>query len=371
VVPTIAPTSPTARHEGDHVIIEIRDDGRGIDVARVRPKAIGGSVELQSEHGRGTTVRIRIPLTLAIISALLVGTAGATFAVPQIGIVELVHVTEEQHHLLESVHGAQFHRLRDSLLPLVALHTLLGLAATSVSDTSSLVVCQVGDTRFGLVVDEVFDTAEIVVKPIGRRVKLLQVNADCTITGDGRVIMILDPAGVAASAAISSRSTSERAAQADAAARRSDDATETVLLFDAGYDVLQAVPLAVVARLEEFTADAFEQADGQYLVQCRGSLMPILPANPATQRGAEVTMRAMALGASDFIAKLAARSGAAHRRGHVWPVHPRRGAHRHGGRWPARLSRGTAARRARARAGRSIECGLGHAGRGRARRSRP
>jgi two-component system, chemotaxis family, sensor kinase CheA len=327
-----------ARHEGGHVIIEISDDGRGIDVARVRQKAIerglvraevaatlsdthvlrfifepgfstadkitnvsgrgvgmdvvrsnieaiGGSVELQSEHGRGTTVRIRIPLTLAIISALLVGTAGETFAVPQIGIVELVRVTEEQHHLLETVHGAQFYRLRDSLLPLVPLHTLLGLPPTTTSESASIVVCQVGDTRFGLVVDEVFDTAEIVVKPIGRLVKHLQVYAGCTITGDGRVIMILDPAGVAASAAISSRSTAERDAQADAAAaaRHADDATETVLLFDAGFDALQAVPLAVVARLEEFAADAFEQADGQYLVQYRGSLMPVLSANPAMQ----------------------------------------------------------------------------------------
>jgi len=327
-----------ARHEGGHVIIEICDDGRGIDVSRVRQKAIerglvraeaaaslsdtqvlrfifepgfstadkvtnvsgrgvgmdvvrsniesiGGSVELQSECGRGTTVRIRIPLTLAIISALLVGTAGETFAVPQIGIVELVRVTEEQRHLVELVHGAQFYRLRDTLLPLVPLHALLGLEATSSSDTSSIVVCQVGDTRFGLVVDEVFDTAEIVVKPIGRLVKQLQAYAGCTITGDGRVIMILDPAGVAAMAAISSRSASQQEAQAEAEAarRRADDATETVLLFDAGYDALQAVPLAVVARLEEFAAADFEQADGQHLVQYRGSLMPILPANPSMQ----------------------------------------------------------------------------------------
>ncbi len=327
-----------ARHEGGHVIIEISDDGRGINVDSVRRKAIerglvradaaaaltdaqvlrfifepgfstadkvtnvsgrgvgmdvvrsnieaiGGSVELHSEHGRGTTVRIRIPLTLAIISALLVGTAGETFAVPQIGIVELVRVTEEQRHLVELVHGAQFYRLRDTLLPLVPLHTLLRLETTSPSETSSIVVCQVGDTRFGLVVDEVFDTAEIVVKPIGRLVKHLQAYAGCTITGDGRVIMILDPAGVASMATISSRSSAERDAQeeAEAARRTADDATETVLLFDAGYEALQAVPLAVVARLEEFAADAFEQADGQYLVQYRGSLMPILPANPAMQ----------------------------------------------------------------------------------------
>ncbi|MBC7562471.1 MAG: chemotaxis protein CheA [Gemmatimonadaceae bacterium] len=328
----------SAHHEGGHVVIEIADDGAGINASRVRRKAIerglvkadvaeampdaqilryifepgfstaeqvtnvsgrgvgmdvvrsnidaiGGTVELSSQHGRGTTVRIKIPLTLAIISALLVGTAGESFAVPQIGIVELVGVTEEQRGLVEHVHGAQFYRLRDTLLPLVHLRTLLRLEPCDVQVSYNIVVCQVGEARFGLVVEHVFDTQEIVVKPVGRLIKHLQAYAGCTITGDGRVIMILDTGGIATLANVASNETRDeveraahQAAQARAAAQA--DAKESVLLFDAGYPALQAVPLSLVARLEEFALSSLEEADGRFLVQYRGALMPVVAANP-------------------------------------------------------------------------------------------
>jgi two-component system, chemotaxis family, sensor kinase CheA len=327
----------SARHEGGHVVIEIRDDGAGISAAKVRRKAIerglvkadaaeampdaavlrlvfepgfstaeqitnvsgrgvgmdvvrsnieliGGSVELTSQEGRGTTVRVKIPLTLAIISALLVGTAGETFAVPQIGVVELVRVTEEQRGLIETIHGAQFYRLRDSLLPLVFLHKQLGLNSGPPLETYNIIVCQVGETRFGLVVAEVFDTQDIVVKPVGRMVKHLSAYAGCTITGDGRVIMILDTSGIATAAKISAN---EAANEASAASERErvlalslDNSRESILLFDAGYPALQAVPLSLVARLEEFPLAAMEEADGHVLVQYRGALIPVLPAHP-------------------------------------------------------------------------------------------
>ncbi len=327
----------SARHEGGHVVIEIVDDGAGINASRVRRKAverglvkadvadampdaqvlrfifepgfstaeqvtnvsgrgvgmdvvrsnidaIGGTVELSSQPGRGTTVRIKIPLTLAIISALLVGTAGESFAVPQIGIVELVRVTEEQHGLVENVHGAQFYRLRETLLPLVPLRTLLGLESAANGEIYNIVVCQVGEARFGLVVDDVFDTQEIVVKPVGRMIKHLQAYAGCTITGDGRVIMILDPAGIATIAQVASNETRDEAEQAARAAERAlaalqTETRESVLLFDAGYPALQAVPLSLVARLEEFPLSALEEADGHFLVQYRGALMPVIAAN--------------------------------------------------------------------------------------------
>jgi two-component system, chemotaxis family, sensor kinase CheA len=335
----------SARHEGGHVVIQIADDGAGINAERVRRKAverglvkadvadalpdahvlrfifepgfstaeqvtnvsgrgvgmdvvrsnidaIGGTVELSSQLGHGTTVRIKIPLTLAIISALLVGTAGESFAIPQIGIVELVRVTEEQHALVEDIHGARFFRLRDTLLPLVTMRTLLGLAPDGDRDTYNIVVCQVGESRFGLVVDEVYDTQEIVVKPVGRLIKHLQAYAGCTITGDGRVIMILDTTGIATMARVTSTETrdeSEKAAQAAEQARRAAhaDVKESVLLFDAGLPALQAVPLSLVARLEEFPLSALEEADGHFLVQYRGVLMTVLPA------GAEMDLRSV------------------------------------------------------------------------------
>jgi two-component system chemotaxis sensor kinase CheA len=320
-----------AYHEGGHVLIEVSDDGAGLDAAKIRAKAvergmltreaaaslseaqslrlifepgfstaekvtnvsgrgvgmdvvrsnierIGGVVELSSRVGVGTTVRVRIPLTLAIISGLIVGVSGEWFAIPQIGIVELVRVSEGRS--IENVHGAEFLRLRDSLLPLAHLDTLLGLPPRERPQDYIIVVCQVGDTRFGLVVGEVLDTQEIVVKPVGRMVKHLEMYAGCTILGDGRVIMILDAAGLAAKARISSGSEAAAAAPgaviASASAREGD--RQTLLLLDAGLPALQGVPLSLVARLEEIPASRFERADGRWLVQYRDSLLTIVPA---------------------------------------------------------------------------------------------
>ncbi len=321
-----------AFHEGGHVILEISDDGAGINVDRVRQKAIerglvkaevaatladaqvlrfifepgfstaaqvtnvsgrgvgmdvvrsnieriGGTVELSSRPGQGATVRIKIPLTLAIVSALVVTAGSQVFAIPQIGVVELVRVTEEQLGRVQQLHGTRFYRLRDTLLPLVDLAGLLALNSASAGPDANIVVCQVGALRFGLVVDDVYDTQEIVVKPMGRLVKHIAVYSGCTILGDGRVIMILDPAGIAASAmqaAQNDRAGSGLASEADGM----DDDRESVLLFDAGFAALQAVPLSQVARLEEFTADQIEEADGQLLVQYRDALLPVIPANP-------------------------------------------------------------------------------------------
>ena len=320
-----------AYHEGGHVLIEVTDDGAGLDAAKIRAKAvergmltreaaaalteaqslrlifepgfstaekvtnvsgrgvgmdvvrsnierIGGVVELSSRVGVGTTVRVRIPLTLAIISGLIVGVSGEWFAIPQIGIVELVRVSEGRS--IENVHGAEFLRLRDSLLPLAHLDALLGLPRKERSQDYIIVVCQVGDTRFGLVVGEVLDTQEIVVKPVGRMVKHLEMYAGCTILGDGRVIMILDAAGLAAKARISSGSEAAAAAPgaaiASASTREGD--RQTLLLLDSGLPALQGVPLSLVARLEEIPASRFERADGRWLVQYRDSLLTIVPA---------------------------------------------------------------------------------------------
>ncbi|MBK8249683.1 MAG: chemotaxis protein CheA [Gemmatimonadetes bacterium] len=322
-----------AFHEGGHVILEIRDDGAGINVDRVRQKAverglvkadaaaalseqqvlrfifepgfstaaqvtnvsgrgvgmdvvrsnierIGGAVELASRVGEGATVRIKIPLTLAIVSALVVTAGSQVFAIPQIGVVELVRVTEEQQGRVQEMHGTRFYRLRDTLLPLVDLSALLALNHAARTTEANIVVCQVGALRFGLVVDDVYDTQEIVVKPMGRLVKHVTVYSGCTILGDGRVIMILDPAGIAATAMPSGQSERTREGETHAAAAGAGE-RESVLLFDAGFAALQAVPLRQVARLEEFTSAQLEEADGRLLVQYRGALLPVIPANPA------------------------------------------------------------------------------------------
>ncbi|MEQ8329937.1 MAG: hybrid sensor histidine kinase/response regulator [Longimicrobiales bacterium] len=321
-----------AFHQGGHIVIEIRDDGKGLDAGAIRRKAverglvaaedaaalsehrvfeyvfepgfstagqvtpvsgrgvgmdvvrrnieqIGGTIELHSVLGRGTTVRIKIPLTLAIMSALIVGVGEQSFAVPQIGVLELVRVSARNGHLVENVNGALFYRLRDQLLPLVRLERVLGMDDDAEIPVRSILVCQVGASRFGLCVDSILDTHEIVVKPVGRMVKGVRVYAGTTILGDGRVIMILDLAGIAQTTDVLARG-DEHAAEAAAPSQRQEHERGTsVLLFDAGVPAPRAVYLSQVSRLEEFAARDIEWADGRWVVQYRGELLPLVPAS--------------------------------------------------------------------------------------------
>ncbi|HEV2641532.1 MAG TPA: chemotaxis protein CheA [Candidatus Elarobacter sp.] len=251
--------------------------GVGMDVVRNNIEKVGGTVDITSTPGAGCTVRIRLPLTLAIISSLLVSAGGEWFAFPQTSVLELVRVPADAHDRFDDLHGARLFRLRDALLPVVTLSALFGLDAPSQQDGTTLVICQMGASRFAVVVDDVVDTQEIVVKPVGRRVRALGCYAGCTILGDGRVIMILDAGGIAALAGI--RSTGLRTAEAPVAPAQQD--RDTLLLFDAGASALQAVPLSRVARLEEIPASRIERADGRYVVQYRGSLLPVVAASPA------------------------------------------------------------------------------------------
>jgi two-component system chemotaxis sensor kinase CheA len=173
---------------------------------------------------------------------------------------------------------ALLYRLRDTLLPLIALRDTLQLERDPSADGENIVVCQIGNTRFGLIVDDVFDTQEIVVKPVGRRVKSIGCYAGCTILGDGRVIMILDPAGVGAIAGM--RTNSAPARVTDSAPSTADADTELLLLFDDGTGAQRAVPLARVARLEDVLMERIERADGRSLLQYRGALLPIVPLGP-------------------------------------------------------------------------------------------
>jgi len=247
--------------------------GVGMDVVRDSVERVGGTVELRSLPGAGTTVRLRLPLTLAIVAALLVTAGEAAYAIPQSSVIELVRLGNGAPLQREVLHGTALVRLRGGLLPLVDLRAMFDSADGVDRDAGTVVVCEAGDARFGVLVDEVLDTQEIVVKPVGRRLRQLGCYAGCTILGDGRVIMILDAAGIAARAGVR-----EREARVGPAVGGPVTATQSLLLFDGGTGALQAVPLSAVARLEEIPASRIESADGRYLAQYRGTLLPIIPA---------------------------------------------------------------------------------------------
>jgi two-component system chemotaxis sensor kinase CheA len=249
-------------------VTNVSGRGVGMDVVRTNIERIGGSVDLVSTPGRGTTCRIRIPLTLAIIPALVVGERGERYAIPQANLVELVRPdVANAEQSLEIIAGAPVLRLRGRLLPLVDLGETLGLAEDA-AESVTVVVVQADETRFGLCVGEVHDTQEIVVKPIGRQLKSLEMYAGATIMGDGRVALILDVAGLAPATAMASY---EPAAVATARA---------LLVLEVSAGRRAALPLASVARLEEFPVSALERSGPTEVVQYRDGILPLVRLAP-------------------------------------------------------------------------------------------
>jgi two-component system chemotaxis sensor kinase CheA len=263
--------------------------GVGMDVVKTNIEKIGGTVDVQSKPGQGTTVRMKIPLTLAIIPALIVTTAGDRYAIPQVSLLELVRLEADQARKgLEMVNGAPVYRLRGKLLPLVYLNKELcaevqsGGTATSASSefqSVNIVVLRADDRQFGLVVDEISDTEEIVVKPLGKQLKSINTYAGATIMGDGKVALILDVLGLAQRAGVIGEvreravvETEEKQSQSSPAAGQ----RKAVLLFQHGESGRIAIELSLVARLEEFSRDAVEIAAGQEVVQYRGQIMPLV-----------------------------------------------------------------------------------------------
>ena len=320
-----------AYHEGGHILIEIADDGKGLNTARIREKAIaqglateaevaampdaeihrfifragfstaaavtavsgrgvgmdvvktnveriGGTIDVASTTGRGTAFTIKIPLTLAIVSALVVQVAGERFAIPQIGVLEMVRVGGSSGARIERIKDAPVLRLRDRLLPLVGLARALGLdeaEGDAGDDAGFVVVTQVGASMFGLIVDDLHDTEEIVVKPVPPILRHIGVFSGNTILGDGSVIMILDPNGIARATGVTSTNATTGAAEGTGGSLRSSEKT-AMLLFRAGDATPKAVPLGLVARLDDLAVEQIEYSGGVPVVQYRGQLMPLL-----------------------------------------------------------------------------------------------
>ncbi len=322
----------SAYHEGGHIIIEITDDGRGINVERVKQKAItnglataeelammsdnqinqfifkagfstaevvtsvsgrgvgmdvvrtniekiGGTIELISQYGRGSTFNIKIPLTLAIVSVLVLETGGQRFAIPQINVLELVRATKKSQHKIEEINGSAVLRLRDKLLPLLCLSEIMLLEEKRHHDTmdsSYIIVCKVGALEFGLIVDQIFDTEEIVVKPKSELLRDIDIYSGTTILGDGGVIMILDPGGLARR---TGESDGTKGSNNEVAQTQADEDYVSFLLFSAGNQNPKAIPLELVARLEEIETSTIEYSSGNPVVQYRDTLMRLVTFN--------------------------------------------------------------------------------------------
>lgn len=302
--------------------------GVGMDVVKTNIENIGGSVELSSVGGQGTTLRLKIPLTLAIVPALFVGCAGERFAIPQTSLLELVRLDPKAETGLEEVYGAPVFRLRGKLLPLVFLRRELQLDAdahsarsaafqaaaddlrgcvesgssglrahaaggTTVAQRVTIVVLQSEGHRFGLVVDEFHDTEEIVVKPVGALLKGIPAFAGATILGDGSVALILDVAGLAVMSGVVAK-LRERALTEEVPALPVVNPDErSLLLCHMGGVEHMAIPLDLVMRLEKVSPSRIERSGGREVVQYDGGIMPLvrvaefIEGCPATGNSAE------------------------------------------------------------------------------------
>ncbi|MDH5491663.1 MAG: chemotaxis protein CheW [Myxococcales bacterium] len=268
------------------MVTNVSGRGVGMDVVRTNIERIGGTVDVQSESGKGTSFRVKIPLTLAIIPALIVRSEGERFAIPQVSLLELVRLEAEQVSAnIERIHGAPVYRLRGNLLPLVDLRDALqqrspaqAQAALS-SEAVNIVVLQADDRPFGLIVEDVHDTEEIVVKPLGKQIKAVSAFAGATIMGDGRVALILDVLGLAQRAHVI---TSHEQHQGPRTASNSDEQSQrqTLLLFEVGSRPL-AIPLQLVSRLEEFPKAQIERTGTCQVVQYRGAILPLVALSSA------------------------------------------------------------------------------------------
>jgi two-component system chemotaxis sensor kinase CheA len=256
--------------------------GVGMDVVKTNIEKIGGSVDVHSAVGRGTTVRLRIPLTLAIIKVLVVTSAGDRYAVPQVSIVELVRAEGEKARKgIQRVHGALVYRYRGRLLPLVNLNLALQVGGGGAGEEAvNIVVLQAADRQFGLVVDRINDTQEIVVKPLWKHLKSLACFAGATVMGDGRVALILDVFGLAQRAGAVSDHQGWAVAEAQTAGARPAE-RPSVLLVEGRDRGRLAIPLSKVARLEEFPRSRVERVGGRRVVQYRGEILPLVDVDRA------------------------------------------------------------------------------------------
>jgi two-component system chemotaxis sensor kinase CheA len=259
-------------------VTNVSGRGVGMDVVKTNIEKIGGTVDVQSKVGQGTTLKVKIPLTLAIIPALMVTSGGDNYAIPQVSLLELVRLEGEQARKgVEMVHGAPVYRLRGNLLPLVYLNRELHVEKKSDDDNANIVVLQADDRQFGLVVDKISDSKDIVVKPLGKHIKGTSAFSGATIMGDGKVALILDVLGISQSANVVSEVRERSLSEVSAARQEGASDREALLILRHGSQERIGIPLSLVARLEEFPLSTIEKSGSQDVVQYRGEIMPLIP----------------------------------------------------------------------------------------------
>ncbi len=262
-------------------ITNVSGRGVGMDVVKTNIERINGTIDLQSVLNHSTSLKIKIPLTLAIIPALIITCCTNRYAIPQVNLLELVRLeANEVNQNIQFIMDTPIYKLRGKLLPLVYLSKEFNLAVEGdqgvPDDSVNIVVLQAGEIQFGLVVDYINDTQEIVVKPLNKLLKNLSIYSGATIMGDGNVSLILDPMGLARKAGVLAAQAQAEKVKEINHVNIDMDKRQTLLLLRSGESSLMAVPLNKVDRIEEFPVLNIETAGHQEVVQYRNSIMPLV-----------------------------------------------------------------------------------------------
>lgn len=262
-------------------VTNVSGRGVGMDVVKSNIEKIGGVVDISSVEGKGTEITLKIPLTLAIVPALIIRSSEERYTIPQVKLVELVRVTPKQ---IEYVQGRPIYRLRGSILPLVDLKEVFGLDSINYKDSSeeiNIVVLHSQSKLFGLIVDEILDTADIVVKPIASFLKPLSIYSGATVLGDGHIAFILDVLGIAQKYLNNGPVIESKVSVNDKYFDYERDQYELheFVLVRLGAEAKHAIPLSCVSRMEEFHSSSFEYSGHQRVVRYRDSILKIISLN--------------------------------------------------------------------------------------------
>jgi two-component system chemotaxis sensor kinase CheA len=250
-----------------------------MDVVKTNIEKVGGLIDLISTLGEGTTMRLRIPLTLAIVPALIVRSGSSFFAIPQVKLQELLRIDDnESANHIEYLQDQMIYRLRGELLPIDYLSRIIGEKDTRADSSFNIVVLKNDNQNYGLVVDEICDTADIVVKPLPTFLKKINYYSGATIMGDGTVSLILDIQGIATQAHLTHevKDFEHKKKYLD---ENTIKETTDFLLFNLGESQHYALPLTLVHRLEEFPLDKIEYSGTDKVIQYRDSLLPLVDLN--------------------------------------------------------------------------------------------
>jgi len=276
-------------------VTNVSGRGVGMDVVRTNVEKIGGKVEIESRSGKGTTLRMRIPLTLAIIPALIVRSLEQSFALPQAALSELVHVPPEQASaLIEWMEGSPLYRLRGKLLPLVFLDRLLtphSQPQARGEKDNFIAVLNADGRQFGLVVDGLADPEEIVVKPLSAVLKSIGLYSGATVLGNADLALILDPGAIAFKAGVTMSNDEQSRRGVEGESQTESVKSPEYLLVEVA-DRQAAIPLADVLRIEQMPVSRIEYIGYRPVLNFEGQLLPVedsggvlaaVAANPAAQ----------------------------------------------------------------------------------------